>query len=80
MVGVKYGILAPNGTLSLYLGLKALGIGIGDEVIVPNFSFYASASSVIMAGAKPDVVEVNIENLQVDVNLIEKKLIEKQKQ
>lgn len=79
LVGVKYGVLAPNGTLSLYLGLKALGIGSGDEVIVPNFSFYASASSVIMAGAKPVFAEVNIENLQVDVNQIEKKITRKTK-
>lgn len=74
IVGCKYGVLAPNGTLSLYLGLKALGIGRGDEVIVPNFSFYASASSVIMAGAKPVFAEVNIENLQLDVNQIIKKI------
>jgi perosamine synthetase len=79
LVGVKYGVLAPNGTLSLYLGLKALGIGRGDEVIVPNFSFYASASSVIMAGAKPVFAEVDIENLQVDVSQIEKKITRKTK-
>jgi perosamine synthetase len=74
ITGCKYGVLAPNGTLSLYLGLKALGVGRGDEVIVPNFSFYASASSVIMAGAKPVFAEVDIENLQADVNQIIKKI------
>ena len=79
LVGVKYGVLAPNGTLSLYLGLKALGIGSGDEVIVPNFSFYASASSVIMAGAKPVFAEVDIENLQVNINQVEKKITRKTK-
>lgn len=79
IVGCKYGVLAPNGTLSLYLGLKALGIGRGDEVIIPNFSFYASASSVIMAGAKPVFAEVNIENLQVDVNQIIKKITRRTK-
>ena len=79
IVGCKYGVLAPNGTLSLYLGLKAMGIGRGDEVIVPNFSFYASASSVIMAGAKPVFAEVNIENLQVDVNQIIKKITRRTK-
>lgn len=79
IVDCKYGVLAPNGTLSLYLGLKALGIGKGDEVIVPNFSFYASASSVIMAGAKPVFVEVEMESLQVDVNQIIKKITSRTK-
>ncbi len=79
IVGCKYGVLAPNGTLSLYLGLKVLGIGRGDEVIVPNFSFYASASSIIMAGAKPVFAEVDIETLQVDINQIVKKITRRTK-
>ena len=48
---VKHAIAACNGTLALYVGLKALGIGEGDEVIVPDFTFIASANSVVMAGA-----------------------------
>ena len=38
LIGCKYGVFAPNGTLSLYLGLKAIGIEPGDEVIVPDFT------------------------------------------
>jgi perosamine synthetase len=65
IIGVKYGVLAPNGTLALYLGLKALGIGFGDEVIVPNFTFIASANAVLMANATPVFVDIEPEGLQL---------------
>ena len=68
IVGSKYGVLAPNGTLALYLGLKSLGIEEGDEVIVPNFTFIASANSVEMCGAKPVFVDINIEDLQINID------------
>ncbi|MBI2028437.1 MAG: DegT/DnrJ/EryC1/StrS family aminotransferase [Candidatus Levybacteria bacterium] len=67
LIGAKYGVFAPNGTLALYLGLRALGIGVGDEVIVPSFTFIASATSVEMTGAKPVFVDVNRRNFQIDV-------------
>lgn len=67
LIGAKYGVLAPNGTLALYLGLKAMGIGPGDEVLVPDFTFIASATAVEMAGAKPVFVDVNRENFQIDL-------------
>jgi len=67
IIGVEYGVLAPNGTLALYLGLKALGIGEGDEVIVPNFTFIASANAVLLAGATPVFVDVELESLQIDI-------------
>lgn len=67
LIGSKYGVFAPNGTLALYLGLKATGIGPGDEVIVPDFTFIASATSVIMTGAKPVFVDVNSKNFQIDI-------------
>ena len=79
IIGVKYGVLAPNGTLALYLGLKAIGIGPGDEVIVPNFTFIASATSVIMAGATPVFVDVEKETLQIDVSKCSRVLSEKTK-
>ena len=67
LVGTKYGVLAPNCTLGLFLGLKAMGIGPGDEVIVPNFTFVASATSVILAGAVPIFADVNKEDLQINL-------------
>ncbi len=45
LIGSRYGVFAPNGTLALYLGLRALGIGKGDEVLVPDFTFIASATA-----------------------------------
>lgn len=74
----KYGVLAPNGTLALYLGLRALGIGDGDEVIVPNFTFIASATSVEMTGATPVFVDVG-KDLQVDVEKCKKVLTKRTK-
>ncbi len=68
LTGAKYGVFAPNGTLALYLGLKAIDIGPGDEVIVPDFTFYATASSVAMTGATPIFADVNKENFQIDVS------------
>lgn len=71
LIGVKYGVLAPNGTLSIYMALKAVGIGYGDEVIVPNFTFIASANAVEMCGAKPIFVDIR-EDLHIDINKCEK--------
>jgi len=68
ITNVKYGVLAPNGTLALYLGLRALGIGPGDEVIVPTFTFIASANAVEMTGAKPVFVDVHPDDLQIDIS------------
>ena len=67
IIGVKYGVFAPNGTLALYLGLRSLNIGPGDEVIVPDFTFIASANAIEMVGAKPVFVDITKE-LQIDIN------------
>ena len=78
MIGVKYGVYAPNGTMALILGLKALGIGPGDEVIVPDVTFFASATSVEFLGAKPIFVDVR-EDLQINVEDCERVLTENTK-
>ena len=75
MIGAKYGVLAPNGTLGLILGLKALGIKPGDEVIVPDSTFLASATSVEFLGAKPVFVDID-EDLQINVDDCERVLSE----
>jgi len=69
--GAKYALLANNGTLGLYLGLLALEIGPGDEVIVPDFTFNASASTVAFTGAKPVFVDVDPNNFNIDVKRIQ---------
>lgn len=78
LIGVKYGVLAPNGTLSLYMGLRGLGIGPGDEVLVPNFTFIASANAVEMCGAKPVFVDIR-EDLHIDIKACEKLLTRRTK-
>lgn len=70
--GANYAVLANNGTLALYLSLLSIGIKHGDEVIVTDFSFNASASSIAFTGAKPVFVDINNSDLQIDVNKIEK--------
>lgn len=67
LTGCKHAIAVCNGTLALFVGLKALGIGPGDEVIVPNFTFIASANAVILAGATPVLCEVREDTFCLDV-------------
>lgn len=67
LMGVSYGVFAPNGTLALYLALKAANVGPGDEVIVPDFTFIASANAVEMAGAKPVFCDVQPRHCQIDL-------------
>lgn len=57
--GAAHVALAPNGTLALYLALRAVGVGPGDEVVVPDLTFIASATAVLMTGAKPVFVDVD---------------------
>ena len=68
LMGVEYGVFAPNGTLALVLGLMALEIGPRDEVLVPDITFIGSANAVLMVGATPVFVDVNRGNFQIDVS------------
>ena len=68
LIECKYGVFAPNGTLSLYLGLKSIGIGPGDEVLVPDFTFIASANAIEMVGAKPIFVDIDRDTLHIDLD------------
>lgn len=79
LIGSRYGVFAPNGTLAIYLGLKALGVGSGDEVIVPDFTFIASATAVEMTGATPVFVDVNRKNFQIDLSKAHKLVSKKTK-
>lgn len=67
LMGVKYGVFAPNGTMALFLALLAIGISAGDEILIPDITFAASASAVILAGGTPVFVDVNWRNFQIDV-------------
>ena len=56
--GAKYGVAVNNGTTSLIASLMAHGVGPGDEVIVPAFTFFATASSVLAVGARPVFADI----------------------
>ena len=66
LCGVKHAVVVSNGTVALYIGLKVLGVGEGDEVIVPDFTFIASANSVKLAGATPVFVDVDEKTFNID--------------
>ncbi len=70
--GARYAVLANNGTLGLFLSLLAIDMKQGDEVILPDFTFNASASSIAFTGAKPVFVDINPDDLQMDTSKIEK--------
>lgn len=77
--GTKFCIGVGNGLDSLMLALKALGIGPGDEVIVPANTFIATALAVTYTGARPVFVDPDINTFNVDVTLIENSITEKTK-
>ncbi len=69
---VPYGIACTNGTAALEIAVAALGIGLGDEVIVPDFTFVATASAVLAAGAMPVMVDVDPGSFNMNPDLAEK--------
>ncbi|MEO0513287.1 MAG: DegT/DnrJ/EryC1/StrS family aminotransferase [Planctomycetota bacterium] len=70
--GVTHGVAVSSGTAGLFLALKALGIGPGDEVITTPLSFIASASPILMAGATPVFVDVCPKSLNMLPSAVEK--------
>lgn len=77
--GTKYCVGVGNGLDALMLILKALGIGDGDEVIVPSNTYIATALAVTYVGAKPVFVEPDINTFNIDPSLIEASITEKTK-
>ena len=70
-LGVKHAIGVASGTDALVIALRAAGIGPGDEVIVPAYSFFASAGTVMTVGAKPVFVDVDPHTFLMNVEQIE---------
>ena len=70
-VGVKHAIGCSSGTSSLLLALLALGIGDGDEVIVPSFTFIATAEMVSLLKARPVFADINLVDYNLDVASVE---------
>ena len=77
--GRKYGVSVSNGTVALHLTLLALDIGVGDEVIVPNFSFVATINSILYANATPVLVDCEADTLNLDATKLEQKITPKTK-
>ena len=70
--GSRYAVSVSNGTAALHVGLTALGIGPGDEVIVPSYTFIASSFSIVQAGAIPRFADVNLEDHCISIASAEK--------
>ena len=77
--GVQYGVATSNGTTALHLALTALGIGAGDEVIVPDITFAATINAVIYTGATPVIVDIEEDSWCINPEEIEKAITPKTK-
>jgi UDP-2-acetamido-2-deoxy-ribo-hexuluronate aminotransferase len=78
-VGSKHCISVASGTEALLMSLMALGIGPGDEVITTPFTFAATAEMIVLLGAKPVFVDVEIDTANIDASLIEEKITSRTK-
>ena len=72
--GSKYAVGVSNGTAALHLALKALGLKKGDEVIIPNITFVATANAVLYVDATPVLVDVNDHDINISIKSIEKSI------
>lgn len=77
--GTKYGVATSNGTVAIHLALEALGIGNGDEVIIPDLTFAATINAVLHANATPVIVDVRESDWTIDPIEIRKAITGKTK-
>lgn len=75
----KYALATSSGTTALHLALASLGVGKGDEVILPTFTMIATANAVTYLGAKPVLVDASFSSWNMDVAKIEEKISPKTK-
>jgi perosamine synthetase len=75
----KHGVTTTNGTTAIHLALASIGLKKDDEVIVPAFTMISSLLPIIYCGAKPVLVDAELETWNMDVNLIEEKITDKTK-
>jgi len=75
--GSRYAIAVSSGTAALHVALSALGIGPGDEVIVPSYTFIATSFAVVQAGAIPRFADVNLEDHCISVESAERLINER---
>src|SRR5258707_6284256 len=70
-LGVKHVVATSNCTTALHLALICAGVGPGDEVIVPSFTFIATANAVLYVGARPVFVDIDRQTYNIDPALVE---------
>lgn len=78
-LNVPYAVVFPSGSVALYVALKINNIGPGDEVIVPDRTFIATAHAVLLAGAKVKLVDVDGKTSNIDISKIEDAISKKTK-
>jgi len=78
-VGVKYAMATTSGTTALHLGLLALGVTKGDEVVLPDFSFIATANAVLFCNATPVFCDVDSRTFNLDPQKLERCITNKTK-
>lgn len=78
-IGVKHAVCVSNGTVALDLALKALGVGPGDEVIVPAMTYIATVSSVLYQNAVPVFADIELDTYNIDPDAIRKLITGKTK-
>ena len=77
--GTKYAVGVASGTDALILGLRAMGVGEGDEVITTPFTFIATAEAITLVGAKPVFIDIDPKTYCIDTKAIEAKITKKTK-
>ncbi len=77
--GAEYGVACSNGTVALHLALATLGVGPGDEIILPTFTMIATINAVIYCGATPVLVDNEPDYWQMDVEQVERKITSRTK-
>ncbi len=77
--GVKHAVCTSSGTAAIFLSLKAIGIRPRDEVVVPSFSFIATASPVVHAGAQPVFTDIDLRTYNITQREVKQRLSERTK-
>lgn len=78
-IGTDYAVAVSNGTAALYIALESLEVGVGDEVIVPPLTFFATISSVLARGAIPVFADIDLDDLCISPESIKKKITSRTK-
>ncbi len=78
-LGAKYGIGVNSGSDALYLALKSLNIGKGDEIITVSHTFISTVDAITRCGAKPIFIDIDLETYNIDISKIKQKITNKTK-